>query len=428
MKEFWAGPNSLALCKIFIVGASAEDAIGAEEKMEEQVLEIPEREWPETQRSGGPKEGQAPLVRPFMPELDALRGIAVLMVVLYHGLYWGMDLDVFPPVKRQVLTLAWTGRLGVDLFFVLSGFLITGVLMNARARPDYYRRFYIRRALRILPAFFLTLALLLAARAVPLNFALLSLAYMANLAPLLGVAIAYPVLWSLAVEEHFYLAWPWAVRKLSKRGVLALCALIVAASPILRLISFRIAETKGWVSYRVFDYTWNASDGLAWGAALAIYLTEFAPTRKRLAQIVGGLVLAAVAIWAAGWRYGILTRRTPVGAALQVVPWHLLFVALLLFFLLAGTSKWKRLLTPRFMTFIGEISYGLYLYHLMCFWMIEWLSVRAVARGWIAQDWIEPFWGLWVRVLLAGVPAVLLAWLSRKYVEEPFLRLKERWT
>ena len=396
--------------------------------MSTQVLEIPEPKWPETRGAARVDAGAEPLVRPYMPELDALRGIAVLMVVLYHGLYWGIDLDVFPPMKRQVLTLAWTGRLGVDLFFVLSGFLITGVLMNARARPDYYRRFYLRRALRILPAFFLTLGLLLAARAVPLNFALLSLAYVANLAPLLGVTMAYPVLWSLAVEEHFYLAWPWAVRKLSNRGVLALCGVIVAASPLLRLISFRIADAKGWVSYHVFDYTWNASDGLAWGAALAIFLAEFAPTRRRLVQIVGGLVLAAFAIWAIGWRHGILTRRMPVGAALQVVPWHLLFVALLVFFLLAGTSRWKRWLTPRALTFVGEISYGLYLYHLMCFWMIDWLSSRAVSQGLLRQDWIEPFWGLWVRVLLAGVPAVLMAWLSRKYVEEPFLRLKERWT
>lgn len=391
--------------------------------MEQQVLDIPEKKL-----ADGKDGGCQPLVRPYMPELDTLRGIAVLMVVLYHGLYWGINLSVFPPVKRQVLTLMWTGRLGVDLFFVLSGFLITGVLVNSRARPDYYRRFYIRRALRILPALVLTLALLLVARAVPVKFALLSLVYLANVGPLLGVAIAYPVLWSLAVEEHFYLAWPWVVRKLANRSVLALCGVVVAASPALRWISFHIADAKGWVSYQVFDYTWNASDGLAWGAALGIFLVEFAPTRRSLTRMAGGSVVAAVVIWAAGWRYGILTRRTPVGAAFQVVPWHLVFVAVLLFFLLAGTSRWKRWLTPSVLTLIGEISYGLYLYHLMCFWMIDSLSARAVARGWIASEWIEPFWGLWVRLLLAGIPAVVLAWLSRRYVEEPFLRLKERWT
>jgi peptidoglycan/LPS O-acetylase OafA/YrhL len=64
----------------------------------------------------------------------------------------------------------------------------------------------------------------------------------------------------------------------------------------------------------------------------------------------------------------------------------------------------------------------------MCFSMIEWLSARAVAHRLLRQDWIEPFWGLWVRLLLAGVPAVLTAWLSRRYVEQPFMRLKDRWT
>jgi peptidoglycan/LPS O-acetylase OafA/YrhL len=280
----------------------------AEEGMELQVLEIPET------RSAGVGESREPLVRPYMPELDTLRGIAVLMVVLYHELYWGIDSSVFPPMKPQIMALAWVGRLGVDLFFVLSGFLITGVLMNSRARQDYYRRFYTRRALRILPALVLTVALLLAARAVPLEFALLSLAYLANLAPLLGVAIAYPVLWSLAVEEHFYTVWPWVVRKLSNRGVLALCGAIVAVSPVLRSISFELANSKGWVSYQIFDYTWNASDGLAWGGALAIYLAEFAPARSKLARIGGGLILAAVVIWAAGWHHGILTRHMPAGS------------------------------------------------------------------------------------------------------------------
>jgi peptidoglycan/LPS O-acetylase OafA/YrhL len=389
--------------------------------MEAQTLYVPET-------ATVTEEFNEPLVRPVMPELDALRGIAILMVLLYHGLYWGIDLNQIPAGKRQIFVAMWVGRLGVNLFFVLSGFLITGSLMNTRARPYYYRRFYLRRALRILPALVLTLVLLLAARAVPLKFALLSLAYLANLAPLFGVAIAYPVLWSLAVEEHFYLGWPWVVRRFSNRAVLALCMVIVAVSPLLRLISFQLAHAKGWVSFEIFDYTWNSSDGLACGAGLAVFLREFAPTRKKLASVLFSLVILAAAIWAVALPFGILTRRTAVGAALQVVPWHFLFVAVLGFFLLGGTSPRKRWMAPRFLTFFGKISYGLYLYHLMCFWMIGFLSARAVAHGQLRRDWIEPPWGLCFRLLLAGVPAVLMAWVSRKCIEEPFLRLKDRWT
>src|SRR5437879_13788258 len=100
------------------------------------------------------------ILRARMPELDAVRGIAILMVMVYHGLYWQVDLTAFPRWGRLLMTCAWSGRLGVDLFFVLSGFLITGLLLDSRSRTDYYSRFYVRRALRILPAYFAMLLVL----------------------------------------------------------------------------------------------------------------------------------------------------------------------------------------------------------------------------------------------------------------------------
>ena len=147
-----------------------------------------------------------------MPELDAVRGVAILGVLLYHGLYWGLDLSQFPRYEQVVLTGMWLERLGVNLFFVLSGFLITGLLIDARNKATYYSRFYIPCALRILPAYSLTILILLASRTVPLKFIVLSILYLSNLTPLFRVAIAYRVLWSLAVEEHFYFLWPLAVR------------------------------------------------------------------------------------------------------------------------------------------------------------------------------------------------------------------------
>src|ERR1700674_3297809 len=103
-----------------------------------------------------------PLLRPVMPELDSIRGIAILAVLLYHGFYWHTDLTAFPHFERLIITFFWTGRLGVNLFFVLSGFLITGLLLDARNRDDYYRRFYVRRALRILPAYLAIIVILAA--------------------------------------------------------------------------------------------------------------------------------------------------------------------------------------------------------------------------------------------------------------------------
>src|SRR6202008_888094 len=136
-------------------------------------------------------------------------------------------------------------------------FLISGLLLNAKSRPDYYRKFYIRRALRILPAFSASLLILLVT-GVSLKFIVLSLLYLSNLTPLLGVAIAYPVLWSLAVEEHFYFLWPLAVRAWANRRLLGLRGFVIIFSPVSRLISFYLTSSNGFVSHVCNDYTWNA--------------------------------------------------------------------------------------------------------------------------------------------------------------------------
>src|ERR1700722_19067474 len=93
------------------------------------------------------------ILRPKMPELDTIRGIAILGVFLYHSLYAQPNLARWAQPIRLFLTATWPGRFGVNLFFVLSGFLITGILVDSQPRQGYYTRFYKRRALRILPAY-----------------------------------------------------------------------------------------------------------------------------------------------------------------------------------------------------------------------------------------------------------------------------------
>jgi len=369
-----------------------------------------------------PPSAMLPILRPFMPELDSLRGLAILGVLFYHGLYWGIDLSRFPHAKKLFLTAMWTGRLGVNLFFVLSGFLITGLLVDSRGRQDYYRRFYVRRILRIVPAYLLTLAVLLTSRAVPLNFVLLSLVYLSNLTPLFGIPIAYPVLWSLAVEEHFYMLWPAIVRKISNRTLITICGLIVVASPLSRLISFYIAQQHGWVSYTTFDYTWNSADGLACGALLSVFLREFSFPRRNLRRFVIAALVFPIAISATELHFGIFSRHTATGAALQVVPAHFAFVALLLAALLLGSGPYSHWSRSPALEFFGHISYGLYLYHLMLFSGFEWL----LSHGYIRRLDIDPFWGLVIRFLLLGTLSVLFAYFSRKYFEEPFLRFKKK--
>ncbi len=151
-----------------------------------------------------------------MPELDSMRGIAVLMVLFLHGMAAPLNANL-SRLGQTMLSVSQYGGVGVNLFFVLSGFLITGILIANRGRPDYYRRFYARRALRILPALYATLIVLLLGGLIGWRFVMVSLLFLANFAPLLGLPLQYPVLWSLAVEEHFYMLWPAIVRKFSSR-------------------------------------------------------------------------------------------------------------------------------------------------------------------------------------------------------------------
>ena len=303
-----------------------------------------------------------PIVRARMPELDSLRGVAILLVLFYHGYFWRFGQAGLSGLARLFVEATWPGWLGVNLFFVLSGFLITGILLGSKLKRDYYRHFYTRRALRILPAYYAILLLLLVTGLKPRSFLVLSVFYLSNITPIFGVSQAYPVLWSLAVEEQFYLLWPTAVKRLSTK-VLERCALAtVAIVPVLRAISFILGWQNG---FRM--YTWFVIDGLAMGAWLAIYVRKLDSSRKGLARIsVTALAIAVLAI-TAGARFGILTRLRLLGATFQETCGNLAFLGLLGLVLLTGTSRWKSLVRWSVLEFYGDISYGLYLVHLLVF-------------------------------------------------------------
>jgi peptidoglycan/LPS O-acetylase OafA/YrhL len=367
--------------------------------------------------------GFDPLLRPHMPELDTIRGLAILGVLLYHGLYWARDFSAYLPWQRAVLKLASPGQYGVNLFFVLSGFLISGILLDSRQRRDYYQRFYFRRALRILPAYYATLLLLVVFGITSRGFLYMSLLYSSNLSMLFGIAMSYPVLWSLAVEEHFYFLWPAATKNFSNRYLEWIVGFLMVFSPIMRFLCHQgvLGEMmpKAGCSY----YTWNTADGLALGALIALLVRKWNQDRQKLRNLSMGLIVVGSSIALTGLPFGIQTRMNPVGEALQWVPWNLWCGGVLGVFLLVGSGPNKKWVAPRAMIFLGQISYGLYLYHLFVFQLYKWIANRSG---------FEARLGLWARtwcyMLCAGLAAITVAYLSRKYFEEPFLRLKDRWT
>jgi peptidoglycan/LPS O-acetylase OafA/YrhL len=363
-----------------------------------------------------------PILRPAMPELDTIRGLAILAVVYFHGI-GGIDTTNLGRLHRLLLRAGAGGRLGVNLFFVLSGFLITGLLLDSRDRPDYYKRFYTRRALRILPLYFVILALLAVTQVASLRFVALSFLYAANLTPLFGVEMGFPVLWSLAVEEHFYLIWPAAVRRLSARSMLRICMVIITVSPFIRLLCFYSSPHEKYHFFCEY-YTWCALYGLSCGAAISILVRLWEGNRNKLLGFSLALIALGVVIEVAGTPFGIASLLRPVGIAFLFTPWNLAFTGALGLFLLAGTTRWKGIVNMRFLRFYGYISYGLYLIHELVFLAYDRLTPRFLQSLTGTAEWK----GMWLRFFCCVGVATLIAYFSRRYFEGPMLSLKGRYS
>src|ERR1700693_330039 len=362
------------------------------------------------------KPHPAQLIRTPMPEWDSLRGLAVLGVLFLHGFYWQYSELRFSHLQQLLVLATKAGWLGVNLFFVLSGFLITGILLDSRAKPDYYRSFYARRARRILPAYYLLLILLAALRQASAAYLGLSFVYLANLTLCFGVANDYGPLWSLAVEEHYYIAWPALLRRSSLRRVAALALGICLAEPLLRAVAFETGHASG-----IATYTWFVADGLAVGSGLAVGLRK-SISRWQLKAM--GAMLLALAAGAAvlGRPFGVLTRDTLLGAALQLTVIHLAFAGVVLVVLLLGTSSWHGYVNSSVLGFLGYISYVLYLIHLLIFRTYDKLSQLFCPQ---LQPRDGQFGLVVLRFVCATCLSVALAYLSRKFFEARFLRLKE---
>src|SRR5580698_194439 len=278
-------------------------------------------------------------------QFDFLRGLAVLMVMLFHASH---DVRSFP--MARYVSFGWAG---VDLFFVLSGFLITGILLETREQPGYFTNFYARRILRIWPLYFALLAVMFVA--VPAvaprwNAAAMDSArpawafalFVQNLA--VGHLITGPLAptWSLAIEEQFYLVWPLLVWLLPRKRIQWLAAGLVIGSPLLRL-----GLMLGHAHISMYYNTLTRLDGLAVGSFLVIWLRDAdAKTVKRWALAVLPFALAGSIFLELPWiRYSAIALAA--GA-----------IVCLSFF---GT------LHSRFVLYTGRISYGLYLIHMAAF-------------------------------------------------------------
>jgi peptidoglycan/LPS O-acetylase OafA/YrhL len=348
-------------------------------------------------------------------ELDGIRGIAILLVLLTHLFSYSMMGKPWTGVAAIVMRATVPGWLGVDLFFVLSGFLITGILVDSRQDIHYFRNFYARRALRILPLYLLVLLILGIFYTHSAPFVILSLLFSANMADLFGVTVVSggAALWSLAVEEHFYLIFPWVIRFADRRALTWIAMSICAFEPLLRFL-FRSVVND------VYFYSWFRFDGLAWGALIALYVRSGWFTTGRAVAVAGIAVLFSLTAAILGSPAGLFHRATGLGAAFEFTVPQIAFAAAVLFAVAKSGSGITAPFRWRTLTLFGDLSYCMYVTHNI---ILDGLGVLAskfvdVDQAMYRFDFIVK------RAIVGLVVCMLVALVSRRYFELPILKLR----
>ena len=376
-------------------------------------------------------DSNAPLLDGYVPALDGVRGLAILIVMLGH---FAIGFEVGTPVDAVVKTLMQTGWAGVDLFFALSGFLITGILLEAKGERHYFRNFYARRVLRIFPvyyaflfAFFVILPIVKPpAPGGPFDGWNVSQwwfwSYLSNL-QILFPAWPRPEplthFWSLAVEEQFYLFWPAVVLLTSKKGLLRTCAAFMVVSVIIRiwLQTTGINPTAG---YRI---TPARLDTLGTGAALAILARDPAWWPKIRQYAPRAIVIALIGIFLVS----IPTRSMLQSSfPMQAIGYSLLAVvgaSLIVFAIDPGSTSRPvvRFLRTPFMRFLGKYSYAIYIVHLPFTWFLENAGYGVERFPTVAGSHLP---GAIAFTLITGSLSIVTALLSWNLFEKHFLRLK----
>jgi peptidoglycan/LPS O-acetylase OafA/YrhL len=353
-----------------------------------------------------------------VPQPDGVRGIAILMVLVWH--YFVCSVNVMhTPVAyaARALSLTWSG---VDAFFVLSGFLIVGVLVDHRDASNYFRVFYVRRVCRIFPVYFLLLAIgAIALRTVPAGFPshdwLLSrplplwsyATFTQNIA--MGLRgdfgpSSLSITWSLAAEEQFYLLIPLIVYYVSGRKLAAALAAGIAVAPLLRWM------VPGFIAF--VGTPWRGDSLLAGGCVALLgrspALACVARARRTLLAAFLALLMGAAVLTVAPASLGVFD--------------HLWLAALYAVFVLVAyvdaLPALTRVLRAAALVWVGQLSYAIYMFH---------QAIGGALHGWHGNSAPMLRTPSDAAVTTAALGAtLLLAAISHRLVEQPFLRLGHR--
>ena len=364
----------------------------------------------------------------MIPGLDGLRAVAILLVFFLHADY------------------VYIGWIGVQLFFVLSGFLITNILLKMKeteSAGNYFKKFYGRRFLRIFPVYYFYLALMFAITAVLIHIdyhktymelfqkqAPYALAYAYNL---FNASTAYSAesrlighFWSLSTEEQFYIFWPLILLLTPKKRLKKLFIAGVLFGPLFRLgitALYKFNQASFLYSKMgvvIYVLPFSQVDAFALGAMI----TQFKFPKAKLQFFTLLALLPVVGLATQYYSTGALDTPSALGFLFPLQynlkqVWgyfYLNYLFALLIYLVVRERMFLRVLETKAMRYIGKISYGLYVYHYATIWFV------ARIRDFGLQESIaKP-----LTLILSAAITFLLASLSYKYLEKPILDLKDR--
>jgi peptidoglycan/LPS O-acetylase OafA/YrhL len=350
----------------------------------------------------------------YIKQLDSIRGIGIILVVLFHWLPVDSFYNTFP-----------NRPFGVDVFFVLSGFLITQILLVARRegeiagipKKSIFINFYLRRALRIFPIYYITVSLVI------LSHHWLDASIQGEPGPMLTYTLNFHFynnkywgdltthLWTLSIEEQFYLVWPWIILLINKRLVPYAIGVFTLAGMI----------SQGLIVDQEFGYlpTNTCFDAFGIGAAMAwvkVDRNHHVPRMYTVLRAVG-IVSALVLLFAAVTPdlFFLAPQRT---VRSLVAAWAICFIILKDHKNELSTAG---IFNNRLLIFIGKISYGMYLFHIFFPWM--YYNFNDYINRWLPEQWSAYLFP--ITIIENFLMLILISWLSWRFIERPILGLKK---
>jgi peptidoglycan/LPS O-acetylase OafA/YrhL len=366
----------------------------------------------------------------YIKELDGLRGVAVMLVAAFHivkrAIYFTEN-----EVLHVIPTLTGVGWIGVDIFFVLSGFLITSILLSTKNDESYFKNFYSRRALRIFPLYYFAVGVILlfaprinAEFTNNINYALpIMLLYQQNWLLFFGVTWIPQYLgitWSLAIEEQFYLIWPFIVRKLTKEKLLKFSLIYIFLSWSTRIvITFFFKDLAADIHF--YYSSFSRFEELLWGGLLAISIS-YDGVLEKLRKFAVPMFIVPFTLFAIlclfSWPDTPQPDRSNLFIAMSgytLVSWFT--VGLLSIFITQPSQNLLRqFFQNNILVFLGKYSYSIYLFHIV---------VTVIL---LDEFWLRNFRGwefFFIHIILSFTITIIIAVLTWHLLEKHMLKLKK---